>query len=77
LCVYSRVVSHWKITANSKNSNCEEGFCNQFRYTSLHVHDLKLVLQVDSGVKRVEEDKNENKVVLYFDQIPKKERSVI
>jgi hypothetical protein len=25
----------------------------------------------------VEEDKKENKVVLYFDQIPKKERSVI
>jgi hypothetical protein len=38
---------------------------------------LKPVLKVDSGVKRVEEDKKENKVVLYFDQIPKKERSVV
>jgi hypothetical protein len=37
----------------------------------------RVIAQVDSGVKRVEEDKKENKVVLYFDQIPKKERSVI
>jgi hypothetical protein len=34
-------------------------------------------IQVDSGVKRVEEDKKENKVVLYFDDIPKKERSAL
>ena len=30
------------------------------------------LMQVDSGVRRVEEDKKENKVVLYFDDIPKK-----
>ena len=34
------------------------------------------LIQVDSGVRRVEEDKKENKVVLYFDDIPKKERWV-
>jgi len=35
-----------------------------------------LLNEVDSGVKRVEEDKKENKVVLYFDEIPKKESCV-
>merc|ERR1719233_8880 len=32
--------------------------------------------EVDSGVQRVEQDDKENKVVLYFDSMPKKERCI-
>jgi len=32
--------------------------------------------EVDSGVQRVEQDEKENKVVLYFDSMPKEERCI-
>merc|ERR1711936_1066788 len=35
-----------------------------------------LINEVDSGVQRVEQDEKENKVILYFDMIPKKEKCI-
>ena len=35
-----------------------------------------LINEVDSGVQRVEQDDEENKVVLYFDSMPKEEKCI-
>jgi len=40
------------------------------------VNPQNLLNMVDTGVQRVEEDEKENKVVLYFDSIPKEENCI-
>merc|ERR1712228_192705 len=40
------------------------------------VNPQNLKNMVDTGVQRVEEDEKENKVVLYFDSMPKKEKCI-
>ena len=35
-----------------------------------------MINEVDSGVQRVEQDDKENKVVLYFDSMPKEEKCI-
>ena len=37
----------------------------------------RLINEVDSGVQRVEMDEEENKVVLYFDEMTSEERCII
>ena len=35
---------------------------------------IRLFVKIDSGVERVEVDEKENKIVLYFDEIPKQDK---
>ena len=40
------------------------------------VNPESMINEVDSGVQRVEQDDKENKVVLYFDSMPKEEKCI-